>query len=108
VVEQSFIDEEAGLILRDGERVGWIHVRTTTNSVELWQLFIAEDHRGQGLGAHVLRCLQARASTLGLPILLSVLRNNPAKRLYGRAGFILRAESPHHLFLWWTPAVAVT
>ncbi len=103
VVQQSFEAEEARLIVAEGRRIGWMHVRTTGASLELWQLFVSPAHRGQGVGATVLRQLQTQATRLGLPILLSVLRNNRAMGLYERLGFSVHAEGPHHLFLWWSP-----
>lgn len=103
IVERSFEEGEAQLIVAGSEPVGWLHVRITSRSMELWQLFVSPAHRRRGVGTAVLRRLQERATALGLPILLAVLRNNPAKRLYEREGFSQHAEGSHHLFLWWSP-----
>lgn len=103
VVEAAFEDGEASLITWAEQRVGWLHVRRTASSLELWQIFVAPAHRGRGIGSAVLGGIKAQAKTLSLPILLAVLRNNPAQRLYAREGFNVHAEGPHHLFLWWSP-----
>ena len=105
VVLRAFADGEAELVMTDGRRVGWVHVRTTPQSVELWQLFIVAGQRRRGVGTQVLRLVQARGRSQGVPVLLAVLRNNPARHLYAREGFSVHAEGPHHLFLWWSPGL---
>lgn len=106
IVEAAFEDGEASLITWAEERVGWLHVRRTPSSLELWQIFVVPAHRGRGIGRAVLEAVKAQAHSLALPVLLAVLRNNPARRLYAREGFRVHAEGPHHLFLWWSPAPA--
>ncbi len=108
VVVNAFVQGEAQLIMlrpdvrQEGQvRLGWLHVRTTAHAVELWQLFLLPEHRGRGVGRRVLRRLQAYARDVNRPILLAVLRNNPARRLYERVGFTVNAEGPHHLFMGW-------
>lgn len=46
--------------------------------------------------AHVIRDLSARAESVGLPLRLRVLRENRAKALYARLGFVRTGgtESP--------------
>ena len=107
LVERSFADAEASLLFEGGERLGWMHVRTTAQAIELWQLFIVPEARGRGLGGLVLARLQAQANAARLPVMLTVLRNNPARRLYERAGLEKHAEDPHHLFLWWRPLAGI-
>ena len=106
VVLNAFERGEAQLIVRrrDAIRLGWLHVRTTAHAVELWQLFLAPEHRGYGIGGNVLHRLQRYARRVQRPILLAVLRNNPARRLYERVGFMVNAEGPHHLFMGWYPS----
>jgi ribosomal protein S18 acetylase RimI-like enzyme len=57
------------------------------------QLQIAPAHQGGGLGADVLRTVIAEARAAGALLRLSVLKQNPAARLYARLGFRTLAES---------------
>ncbi len=99
----AFVAGEAEIIEVGGERAGFQHVRRTPQALELWQLFVAPELRGAGLGTRLLSRLKVQAVARATPITLAVLRNNPAKRFYERHGFTVRDESVHHLFLWWRP-----
>jgi GNAT superfamily N-acetyltransferase len=61
--------------------------------------------RRHGLGTQLLHDIMATAATAGLPVRLTVLRVNPARRLYERLGFVEidLTETHHHLL--WTPRV---
>jgi GNAT superfamily N-acetyltransferase len=54
---------------------------------------VAEGHRGAGLGARLLEALAGEAHRAGLRHLsLSVDRENPARRLYERAGYRVASD----------------
>ena len=108
VVEDAFRTGEASLIIDGRQPVGWAHTRWTPQALELWQLFVSPEHRGRGVGRVVLLELQRHAQSAGLPILLAVLHNNRARRLYERMGFRRYADGPHHFFLCWTAAQTAT
>ena len=53
------------------------------------ELYIAESHRGRGLGGDTLRFAEARAREAGAQVLhLEINRGNPAIELYRRNGFV--------------------
>jgi ribosomal protein S18 acetylase RimI-like enzyme len=55
----------------------------------LGHLAVAPGHRGRGIGRQLLDFAQAQARTRGLArILLDVAEDNPARRLYDRAGYV--------------------
>ncbi len=103
VVATAFAALEVVTLRALGERVGWMHVKWTSRSVELWQLFVEPQRRGRGLGTAVLRELKTQAAERRCPILLAVLRNNRARHLYLREGFVTHAEGPAHWFMAWHP-----
>jgi GNAT superfamily N-acetyltransferase len=78
---------EAEIILCDGRDVGWMQARETISEVFLQQLFIAPDCQRRGIGSEALAQLLAQWDSVGKPVTLAALRNNPARRLYERFGF---------------------
>jgi ribosomal protein S18 acetylase RimI-like enzyme len=60
--------------------------------------------RRQGLGTQLLHDVMATASAAGLPVRLTVLRVNPARRLYQRLGFVEIDLTETHHHLKWDPS----
>ena len=71
----------------DGALVGWVRLERRPDCDWLDLLVIAPAHQRQGLGTSVLRSLMSDAERRGVPLWLSVHRNNDARRLYARLGF---------------------
>ena len=88
----------ASIILRDGDAIGMLKLDRAAQPWRLVQLLLAPEAQGQGLGTALLRTLTAEADARGAAMELSVLKSNPAKRLYQRLGFATVAEEP----LSWT------
>jgi ribosomal protein S18 acetylase RimI-like enzyme len=79
-------DLEVGFIMapiKDGAR--WIHT-----------ICIVPEHQNRGIGTEVIRSVIAEAETQKMPLYLSVLKVNPARRLYERLGFVVIEETKHH------------
>lgn len=76
-----------------GQRVGavWFGIRRDrrTPYAYIWDLFLAPEFRGKGLGEHVMRRVEERVRELGhSQIGLNVFGHNlPARRLYERLGY---------------------
>lgn len=83
---------EVQIVAVDGNNVGWLQVSETPSDIRLQQFFIAPDDQRAGIGTEVLRDLIARSSAAQKPIALTVLKNNPARRLYERFGFSVTGE----------------
>jgi GNAT superfamily N-acetyltransferase len=92
----SFADQwrldEVQIIAVDGKDVGWLQVSETPMEIRLLQFFMAPDHQRQGIGTQVLNRLVATWQLTRKQIALTVLTNNPAKRLYERCGFSVVGE----------------
>jgi GNAT superfamily N-acetyltransferase len=78
---------EHQVVLVEGRPVGRLWVARGPEEWRLVDVSLMPGHRGAGLGTGLLRSLQQEASRAGMPLRLSVARDNPARRLYGRLGF---------------------
>ena len=100
VVRAGLAGGDVRIVELDGRPVGWLQHREREGRTELLQIYVDPAVQGRGLGTALLRELQAR----GLPIELSVLRNNArARALYQRLGFEVVSESAHKQLMRWTP-----
>ena len=78
-------DEAIGLCKAYRGETAWV----------LMQIQVAPAWQGRGVGADIITALIAQARQEGLPVSLSVLKGNPARRLYERLGFRVFAQSEH-------------
>ena len=90
-VRASF--EWAEVLLIGGEPAGLLKVIRDPREWRLSQFQLLPAYQGMGLGTGLLTDLLAEAQTAGVPVSLSVLKVNPAQRLYQRLGFAVISES---------------
>lgn len=64
---------------------------------------VLPEHRNRGIGAWALRQLQQMAAFEQVPLRLSVLRTNPALRLYERLGFLRASGNELSYEMEWQP-----
>lgn len=79
--------------------VGTVRLVVTTGAVEVHNLCLIAPARGQGLGTVVMQGIIELARKLGKPVMLDVLKVNPAQRLYLRLGFKQYKDDEHWLYL---------
>lgn len=82
-------DEAIGLCKAYRSETAWV----------LMQIQVAPAWQGRGVGADIIDALIAHAREEGLLVTLSVLKGNPARRLYERLGFRVVAEDEHEYAL---------
>ena len=85
--------EEVRIISVDGNDVGWLQVSELPAEIRLQKFFILPQYQRSGIGSEVLSKLLATWRPTGKKIVLRVLKNNPARRLYERFGFSVVAEA---------------
>ena len=85
----------ADIILLSGTPVGLLKVVRSEDNWDLVQIQILPERQGGGLGSIILKKLLADADEAGVSVSLSVLRANPARRLYERLGFRIVGENGH-------------
>jgi ribosomal protein S18 acetylase RimI-like enzyme len=86
--------EEVRIISLDGKDVGWLQVAELPTEIRLQKFFVSPQYQRSGIGSEILSTLLATWRSTGKKIVLRVLKNNPARRLYERLGFsVVAAES---------------
>ena len=97
---------EDAMIVCEGARAGAnpIGLLKVTRAADEWhvhQIQIHPSRQGHGIGEAVLRELLTDAAREHVPVSLSVLHGNPARRLYERLGFSVAAETATSASLIW-------
>jgi ribosomal protein S18 acetylase RimI-like enzyme len=87
--------EWAQIIMLAARPVGLLKVVREGSEWELVQIQLVPDLHGAGLGKKLVESVIADAREAGVSLRLSVLRENPARRLYERLGFVVFSEGPH-------------
>jgi ribosomal protein S18 acetylase RimI-like enzyme len=87
-----------------GILVGRLRTIRTADSIELCGIQLLPGVQRRGIGTAIVADLQAQAAAAGLPLDLSVEKDNPgASRLYRRLGFAPIAETEEEYRLRWDP-----
>jgi ribosomal protein S18 acetylase RimI-like enzyme len=81
------------IITLDGAAIGWVEATDTGAELVLKQFYIAPAQQQRGIGTQVMELLLTEWQATGRPIVLNVLKNNPARRLYQRLGFATVGET---------------
>jgi ribosomal protein S18 acetylase RimI-like enzyme len=84
--------EEARIIREAENNVGWLQIAESPSDIRLQQFFVVPSRQNNGIGTAVLRRLLAEWRRSRKPVVLTVLKNNPARRLYERVGFSVTGE----------------
>jgi GNAT superfamily N-acetyltransferase len=81
------------IITLNGIDVGWLETSETEREIFLKQMYMTPAQQRRGIGSHVLRLLIQQWKQARKPVVLGVLKNNPARRLYERLGFVVVGET---------------
>jgi ribosomal protein S18 acetylase RimI-like enzyme len=90
--EIAYSGADHQLILVDEKPAGRILVFRDKDGNRLVDIALLSEYRNLGIGTRLLRELIGKCETAGLPLRLQVLKNNPARRLYERLGFVTTGE----------------
>ena len=80
------------VVLLGGEPIGCVRVEDHDDHVFVDYIAIMPAHQSHGIGASLLRQVQASAATRRLPARLNVWKVNLARALYERLGFAVVGE----------------
>ena len=96
---ESFEPSKERVVVLGGQDIGVISVEQKEDEVFLSKIYIHPEYQGQGIGTHLINSILDQAFHSGLPVTLQVLKVNPAKRLYGRLGFVEVGETETHYLM---------
>ena len=98
---EHFDTDKRQIIRYGGADVGYISVEEQKSCLLLHTIGILPEFQGRGIGTTLIRRLQRRAKLKGVPVMLQVLKGNPARRLYERLGFkVFNTTDTHHQLKW--------
>lgn len=102
--DRRFREQDVQIITLNGEDVGILSVAETPDCVFVNQLYILPEHQGQGIGRKCMLTVMERATSLGLPVRLQVMKVNPrAVAFYRRLGFTTTGETATHVQMQASP-----
>ncbi len=84
--------DEVSIISVEGNDVGWFQVAELPAEIRLQKFYVSPQYQRSGIGSEVLGNLPVTWRSTGKKIVLRVLKNNPARRLYERLGFAVTAD----------------
>ena len=93
---EKFAPDKIRIIQRDGLAAGLLQVEENPEHLFIAQIEVLPAFQNQGVGSAVIRAVIEDAKRKNKPVLLQVLRPNPARRLYERLGFYVWAETATH------------
>jgi ribosomal protein S18 acetylase RimI-like enzyme len=93
---QAFSDADTLVIEADGVATGRLLLRRTPDELEVVDLAVLAERRGEGIGTAVLEAILATAQAERRKATLQVERGNTAFRLYERLGFVVTGQTERH------------
>lgn len=76
------------IVEREGEAIGRLYLHETGDDLRIVDISLVASCRAQGIGGAILRDVIADAHARGKAASIHVEKNNPARRLYLRLGFV--------------------
>ena len=91
--------QQVRIIVLDGADVGWLQTILQDDALFLAQMFVERRFQRRGIGTQVMQRLIDEATRAGQPMRLTVVKINPARRLYERLGFNILQEDKRKLYM---------
>jgi ribosomal protein S18 acetylase RimI-like enzyme len=89
------------ILEKSGAPVGRLYLDRWERELRVIDISLVPSCRSQGIGAAVLRDVQDLARALGIGVSIHVEKNNPARHLYDRLGFVLAEDKGVYDLLEW-------
>ena len=103
--EQAYEGAEHSIVLIGQQCAGrWIVLRRKSE-IMLVDISLLPEFQKRGLGTELLQRLILESEQASLPLRLQVARNNPARRLYERLGFVAGEEDQMYCHMERPPQV---
>lgn len=100
--ERNYPDAERLVIEHQGEDVGRLYLDEESGNFNLIDIALLPAARGSGLGGAILDDIIGQAEASGKSVTIYVEKNNPARHLYDRLGFVCEndEEGVYDLLKW--------
>lgn len=85
----QFADGQFLILQQAGQAIGRLYLHADGQHLQIVDISLVADHRGQGIGGALLQDLIDATGSAGLTLGIHVEKTNPARRLYDRLGFAL-------------------
>ena len=79
--------DDAKIIYFDEEKIGLLKISEQETEIEIVQIQLDPSFQGKGIGRLILESIIKNAKNKNKTLFLSVLKANPAKKLYDSLGF---------------------
>src|SRR4051812_36384833 len=96
-------DMEWLIVERAGEAIGRLYLFEDKDEFQIVDITIGPEARGEGIGAAILEDVFAMARPAGKRVSIHVEKNNPARRLYLRLGFVMIEDRGVYDLMAWNP-----
>jgi ribosomal protein S18 acetylase RimI-like enzyme len=94
------LELSAAQVIRSNDlEVGFIMAPIKDDARWIHTMCIAPEHQRKGIGTEILRRVIGQTKEQKISLYLSVLKVNPARRLYERLGFRVIEETTHHFII---------
>ena len=87
------------IMLFKNKPAGRLYTNETANEIQLIDISLLPEYRGNGIGTVILSGLIKRSEDKQIPVTLHVLPDNPALKLYQRMGFKHIRDDGQHWFM---------
>jgi GNAT superfamily N-acetyltransferase len=91
------------IVTVSGKPVGRLYLDQRPDTFHIIDLSLLTEYRGHGIGAQLLKNVQAEATRTQLPIRLWVVADHLARSFYDRLGFRQIGSNDDRLHLEWQP-----
>ncbi|WP_115718929.1 GNAT family N-acetyltransferase [Gallaecimonas mangrovi] len=97
--------DSAQIVMVGDRPVGLFKARfeAADNHYQLIQIQLHPDMQNRQIASRLIMSLKDEARRKGAAIVLSVLKNNPAKALYARLGFVVLSDDEHEYVMQCQP-----
>lgn len=82
------------VILHEGRNAGRLYLEELTDQIRIIDIALLSRSRRRGIGTAILSDLARESDSKSKPLSIHVERNNPARRLYERLGFVGSGGTP--------------
>lgn len=101
--EQHYVGATVDVVVVGGRPAGRLYVYRGPHEIRIVDIAILPGLRGSGAGTGLLTALRDEARESGRTLSIHVEKENRARSLYDRLGFVEVEERGAHWFMVWTP-----